>query len=383
MNATYLLGHYIEDFDYRGDLGQTQTTGATVRDFDLNEQNVRFCVTPEFPDGTYAYFTTINADGTPAYPYTTGRQYYGNPTGGAVTSITESTTTYFSGGPNIAETGKACVVDANSGTVTFTWSSLEGGTYKVEANSDLTGAWTTLSTTQAAASNAVETFYAETAAANTNTKRFYRFTRTALSTYDSTGIVVTGAPTVATGAATNTSTTGATLNGTVTANNISTAVSFEYGLTTAYGNTVAASPSSVTGSSTTSVSAAITELTANATYHFRTKGVNTAGTSYGSDATFTAAAGSGIAVAPGGTVSRGSTVTVTITLPTTPPLPPANVVPSTITLAGSISGSSISRPTQATAAATFTVPANAPTGLQNIAVVFNPGPTYTVTLTIN
>ncbi len=39
-------------------------------------------MTPEFPGGTYAYFTTINADGTPAYPYTTGRQYFGMPIGG-------------------------------------------------------------------------------------------------------------------------------------------------------------------------------------------------------------------------------------------------------------------------------------------------------------
>lgn len=44
VNATYLLGHYIEDFDYLGDRGLTQGMH-----FDLNEQNVRFCVTPELP----------------------------------------------------------------------------------------------------------------------------------------------------------------------------------------------------------------------------------------------------------------------------------------------------------------------------------------------
>ena len=57
--------------------------------FDLNEQNVRFCLTPEYPAGTWAYFTPINADDTPQFPYTTGRQYYGSPTGGTVTSIAE------------------------------------------------------------------------------------------------------------------------------------------------------------------------------------------------------------------------------------------------------------------------------------------------------
>lgn len=41
VNAIYLLGHYIEDFDYRGDLGQ-----IVGIDFDLNELNARCCVTP-------------------------------------------------------------------------------------------------------------------------------------------------------------------------------------------------------------------------------------------------------------------------------------------------------------------------------------------------
>ena len=29
----------------------------------------RFCVTPEYPNGVYAYFTTITFDGHPAFPY--------------------------------------------------------------------------------------------------------------------------------------------------------------------------------------------------------------------------------------------------------------------------------------------------------------------------
>jgi hypothetical protein len=84
------------------------------------------------------------------------------------------------------------------------------------------------------------------------------------------------------------------------------------------------------------------------------------------------------AVAPGGSASRGNTITVTITLPTTPPLPPANLVPTSVSLAGSISGTMISRPVAGTVLATFTIPANAATGLQNIVVTFNPAPTYTM-----
>src|ERR1035438_10480235 len=53
--------------------------------FDLNKYNARFCVTPEFPGGTYAYFESILADGTPFYPYHVGRWFFGNPTGGTTT----------------------------------------------------------------------------------------------------------------------------------------------------------------------------------------------------------------------------------------------------------------------------------------------------------
>src|SRR6185295_15453599 len=80
---------------------------------------------------------------------------------------------------------------------------------------------------------------------------------------------------------------------------------------------------------------------------------------------------------PGGSAARGTTVTVTITLPTTPPWPPANAPISSVTLAGTIAGTTISDSVQGQVIATFTIPANAPTGAQNIVVVFNAGPTYT------
>ena len=42
-----------------------------------DQYNGRFAVTPEFPSGTYAYFTTIDATGAAAYPYIVGPSYYG------------------------------------------------------------------------------------------------------------------------------------------------------------------------------------------------------------------------------------------------------------------------------------------------------------------
>jgi len=95
------------------------------------------------------------------------------------------------------------------------------------------------------------------------------------------------APTVVTNTATSISTTNAQLNGTVTALNAPTAVTFQYGLTTAYGSTVAGVPGTVSGNTPTAVLASLSGLSINTTYHFRCVGVNVGGTTYGLDQTLT------------------------------------------------------------------------------------------------
>jgi hypothetical protein len=99
VSTTYALGHYLEDYDHLGDLGKTQGV-----DYDLDKYNGRFCVTPDFPNGTYAYFQTIAADGTPQFPFNLGRQFYGTPSGGTVTSIGESVTIAFTNNPGSSPT---------------------------------------------------------------------------------------------------------------------------------------------------------------------------------------------------------------------------------------------------------------------------------------
>lgn len=174
VNAVYALGHFIEDYDYLGDLGKTQGV-----DFDLNECNVRFCVTPEFPGGTYAYFLTIEADGTPRFPNMIGRWYWGAPTGGTVNAINETVTEYVR-----ASQASPLSVSATKagGTVAIAWNSVEGATYKIETSADAT-TWAPLAGASAVTSSggATTSFTTTTLAAN------YRVTLTALAAYDTRG----------------------------------------------------------------------------------------------------------------------------------------------------------------------------------------------------
>jgi hypothetical protein len=102
VSSFYPLGHYLEDYAYLGDCGK-----LLGHDFDLDELNGRWCVTPDFPNGTYAYFTSIDASGRPAYPYNMGRRYHGNPVGRLLRSIGEPVTTNFINQANAALTATA------------------------------------------------------------------------------------------------------------------------------------------------------------------------------------------------------------------------------------------------------------------------------------
>lgn len=108
-----------------------------------------------------------------------------------------------------------------------------------------------------------------------------------LSAYASQLNPIIAVPMVTTLAATSITENGATLNGTVNAQNYSTAVSFDYGPTTSYGTNAAGTPSPVTGTTTTAVTRTLTGLAPGTTYHFRVNGVNSAGTSNGGDLSFT------------------------------------------------------------------------------------------------
>jgi hypothetical protein len=65
VTANDPLGTFAEDYEYAAGSG------------DLDEFNGRLTKTPEYPDGTYAYFLTTDAEGRLAFPYLIGPRFYG------------------------------------------------------------------------------------------------------------------------------------------------------------------------------------------------------------------------------------------------------------------------------------------------------------------
>ncbi|MBT5691660.1 MAG: sulfatase-like hydrolase/transferase [Opitutae bacterium] len=179
VSGSNILGHYIEDYDYKGDLGLTQGI-----DFDLDLHNGRFCITPDFPEGTYAYFVSIEPNGTPAYPYNIGRTFYGNPVGGTIAAITEDVGKFFEGGPEVVDYPKSLSVDSATGDVTLIWNGLEGGAYEIETSPDLK-TWTTQPGTINA--NTDEPVAVDVGLAKSRDSQFYRIKRLSFSSFDDRG----------------------------------------------------------------------------------------------------------------------------------------------------------------------------------------------------
>lgn len=101
VSANYPLGHYREDYEF-----VSHTEG-----YYLDEHNGRFCVTPEYPDGTYAYFCTVDENWNSAYPYAVGPTFYGNKVAAKVNSITETVQTYT---PSFVENPTALAIEVVS-----------------------------------------------------------------------------------------------------------------------------------------------------------------------------------------------------------------------------------------------------------------------------
>jgi len=67
----YPLGTFIDDY--------TWVPSVQSGKLELDQNNGRFCVTPDYPNGVYAYFLSINSSNTPVFPYVLGNNYYSLP----------------------------------------------------------------------------------------------------------------------------------------------------------------------------------------------------------------------------------------------------------------------------------------------------------------
>ena len=101
------------------------------------------------------------------------------------------------------------------------------------------------------------------------------------------GLVATPAPAAISLAATAITANGAVINGTVSAGGGSATVSFDYGLSSAYGTNAAGTPATVSGGSATAVSTTLSGLTPGTAYHFRVNASSSSGLASGGDLFFT------------------------------------------------------------------------------------------------
>ena len=198
VSLDFPIGHYLEDYAYKGDLTNLSLYQGISEDgifnmanhFDLNEYNVRFCVTPDFPNGTWAYFMNIEADGTPAFPYNIGRYFFGDVSNNANSDradIPSEATTVWEGGPEKALAINDLQIDEPSGDITLSWSSAEGGHYTVERSSDLTPeSWIPLG--EAEGTDAITPIIDPELLRN-ESRHFYRVGLDSIDAFDDTGFV--------------------------------------------------------------------------------------------------------------------------------------------------------------------------------------------------
>lgn len=93
VSASFPLGYFREDYEF---------VPHAESDY-LDVHNGRFCVTPEYPQGTYAYFCTVNENWNSAYPYVVGPTFYGVKSASKVQAINEPVTTYNPAATSVAE----------------------------------------------------------------------------------------------------------------------------------------------------------------------------------------------------------------------------------------------------------------------------------------
>jgi sugar lactone lactonase YvrE len=141
------------------------------------------------------------------------------------------------------------------------------------------------------------------------------------------GPAIAPPPIVTTGSASGVTANSATLNGSVNPNGSSTTAYFQWGTSTAYGNSVP-TPAFSCGSANNTIGVSAQNLSgfaSSTTYHYRLLANNSVGTAYGADQTFTTLSG-----APPSTVS--ATLSTLMATPSSAPADGSSQITATVTL---------------------------------------------------
>tara|TARA_R100001510_G_scaffold52022_1_gene52406 strand:- start:845 stop:5416 length:4572 start_codon:yes stop_codon:yes gene_type:complete len=119
VQVGYILGDLVQDYIYDTSVGT------------LDEFNGKFAVTPEYPNGTYAYFMSEDSSANPVYPYAIGPKMYGVPLfeGSVVPDVVD----LFPDG------AAGDIVLTDSGTVSYVKMSKNGDNYYGPAKARILG----------------------------------------------------------------------------------------------------------------------------------------------------------------------------------------------------------------------------------------------------
>ena len=85
IGGDYFLGYFREDYEWIAHEGE---------DDYLDVHNGRFSITPEYPNGIYAYFATVDDNWNSTYPYVVGPTFYGVKENRKVNTVSEDTEVY-------------------------------------------------------------------------------------------------------------------------------------------------------------------------------------------------------------------------------------------------------------------------------------------------
>lgn len=337
-NSTYIVqandvGAAISyDISKSNSIGTTTATSSSVIPVDARLSSISISsgtLSPSFDGCTYSYSANLSTSSITVTPTVSSNSASVTVAGSAVVSGQASGAITL----NVGSNSISLVVSngSQSTTTTLTITYAEAPTVTILAPTSVTGSSATLNATVNARGQSTSNIYFEISTSSTfasdtatvtatpstatgtgNTSvsaasptlvfqttyyvRIFATNATGTTTSNTFNFTTPAAPFVTTVAASDTSTTGATLNGTVVGNGevggTNTTVVFQYSSNSDMSSPIEVSPTSngtITAgdTSSTSVSKALTGLSTGNTYYFRVKASNNFGTNFGSILSFT------------------------------------------------------------------------------------------------